>query len=154
MSHCFSPLVVRLAVIFINILNFCQDFVSLKFKYKLSMKTISLLCMLTISGLTTLAQDAKCLAFSNKIIVNTQGELVCHTTYEDFYCMKAGFPEKFDLETIKTICDTTAKTTKVSFNWRLNYDRNPEKEFIVSGKKLLITIYYNDKFLYFEFPKE
>lgn len=118
------------------------------------MKTLSLLCMLAILSLTTFAQNEKCMAFSNKIIENTQGKFLCNSTDGDLYCMKAGFPEKSDLETIKTICDTTAKTTKVSFNWRLNYDRNPEKEFIVSGKKLLVTIYYNDKFLYFEFPKD
>lgn len=118
------------------------------------MKTLSLLSMLAILSLTTLAQNEKCMAFSNKIIENTQGKILCHSTDDDLYCMKVGYPEKYDLETIKTICDTTAKTTKVSYNWRLNYDKNHEKEFIVSGKKLLITIYFNDKFLYFEFPKD
>lgn len=118
------------------------------------MKTLLLLSILTIFGLTTSAQNEKCQAFSNKIIENMQAKFLCHSTFEDRYCMKAAFPEKYDLETIKTICDTTAKTTKVSYNWRLNYDKNPEKEFIVSGKKLLITIYFNDKFLYFEFPTE
>jgi hypothetical protein len=68
--------------------------------------------------------------------------------------MKAEFPATYDLESIKTICDTTAKNIKVSYNWKINYDKNDEKEFIVSGKKILITVYFNDKFLYFEFPKE
>ena len=118
------------------------------------MKTLLLLSILAFLGLATFAQNEKCMAFSNKIIENSQGKFLCHSMDGDLYCMKAGFPEKYDLETIKTICDTTAKTTKVSYNWKLNYDKNPEKEFIVSGKKLLITIYFNDKFLYFEFPTE
>jgi len=118
------------------------------------MKTLTLLFILTFSSLTASSQNAKCLAFSNKIIENTNGKIQCNSTMDDIYCMKAGFPEKFDLEAIKTICDTTAKATKVASNWRINYDKNYEKEFVVSGKKLLITIYFNDKYLYFEFPKE
>lgn len=117
------------------------------------MRTLTLLFVLTIISHAAFAQNGKCLAFSNKIIENIKGDSQCNSTDEDIYCLKAGFPETYNLETIKNICDTTAKTTKVSFNWRLNYDRNFEKEFIVSGKKLLITIYFNDKFLYFEFPK-
>jgi len=117
------------------------------------MKTLTLLLILTIFSRTAFAQNEKCLAFSNKIIENMKGKALCNNTIEDMYCMKAEFPEKLELEAIKTICDTTARTTKVSFNWRINYDKNYEKEFIVTGKKLLITIYFNDKFLYFEFPK-
>lgn len=118
------------------------------------MKTLTLLFILTLLSFTASSQNEKCLAFSNKIIENMQGKILCNSTNDDIYCMKAGFPEKFDLDAVKTICDTTAKATKVSFNWRLNYDKNYEKEFVVSGKKLLVTIYTFDKFLYFEFPKE
>lgn len=118
------------------------------------MKTLTLLFTLTVFSLMAFAQNPKCLAFSDKIIENTKGKVIGNSTDDDIYCMKAGFPEKLELEALKTICDTTAKTTKVSFNWRLNYDKNYEKEFLINGKKLLITIYFNDKFLYFEFPKD
>ena len=118
------------------------------------MKTLTLLVLLAIFSLTGLAQNEKCLAFSNKIIENTKGKALCHTTNDEIYCMKSGFPETSDLETIKLICDTTSKAVKVSVNWHINYDKNYEKEFIVSGKKVLITIYFPDKFLYFEFPNE
>lgn len=118
------------------------------------MKTLALLLILTLSGFTTFAQNEKCLAFSNTIIKNTNGKIQSQSVdFNDVYFIKAEFPLTYESETIKTICDTTAKATKVSFNWRLNYDKNYEKEFIINGKKLLITIYVNDKFLYFEFPK-
>jgi hypothetical protein len=118
------------------------------------MKTLILFFTLTVFSLTAFAQNEKCLTFSNKIIDNTKGKILCHSTNEDVYCMKAGFAETYDLETIKSICDTTSKTAKVSFNWRINYDKNYEKEFIISGKKVMLTVYFNDKYLYFEFPKE
>lgn len=117
------------------------------------MKTLTLFLILTLMSVTASSQNEKCLAFSNKIVENIGGKIMCNSTNEDIYCMKASFPEKLELEAIKTICDTTAKPAKVSFDWRINYDKNYEKEFIVSGKKVLITIYFNDKFLYFEFPK-
>lgn len=119
------------------------------------MKTLTLLFILTLLGLTTFAQNEKCLVFSNTIITNTNSKIQSQSEeMDDLYYIKAEISSKYDLETIKTICDTTAKSTKVSFNWRLNYDRNYEKEFILNGKKLLITIYFSDKFLYFEFPKK
>jgi len=118
------------------------------------MKTRMLLLILTIFSLTAFAQNEKCLALSTKIVENVKGKILCHDEDEDLYCMKAEFPATYDLESIKTICDTTAKNIKVSYNWKINYDKNDEKEFIVSGKKILITVYFNDKFLYFEFPKE
>lgn len=118
------------------------------------MKTLALLFILTLFGLTTFAQNEKCLAFANTIIKNTNAKIQLQAIdFNDVYFIKAEVPSTYDLEAIKTVCDTTAKTTKVSFNWRLNYDKNYEKEFIISGKKLLITIYINDKVLYFEFPK-
>jgi hypothetical protein len=118
------------------------------------MKTLILLFILTIFSLTAFGQNEKCLAFSNKIIENAKGKVLGNSTDDDIYCMKAGFPENLELEALKTICDTTAKNAKVAFNWKLNYDKNYEKEFLVNGKKVLITIYHNDKFLYFEFPKQ
>lgn len=119
------------------------------------MRMISLLFVLTFLSFTSFAQNGKCLAFSNTIIKNTEAKIQNQSIdFNDVYFIKAEFPAKYDLEALKTICDTTAKSTKVSFNWRLNFDKNFEKEFIVNGKKLLVTIYYNDKYLYFEFPKE
>ena len=119
------------------------------------MKTVSLLFFLILAGHLTLAQNPKCLTFSQTIINNAKGKILCQSVcYDDMYSVKAEVPSTYDIESIKTICDTTAKTTKVSYNWKINEDKNYEKEFIVGGKKLLITIYFNDKFLYFEFPKE
>lgn len=123
------------------------------------MKNLSLLIFVSIltttSGLTTFAQNEKCLAFSNTIVINIKGKIQCQGLDEnDVYYIKAQSPTSYDFETIKTICDTTTKNTKVSFNWRLNYDKNHEKEYSINGKKVLITFYQNDNFLYFEFPKE
>lgn len=118
------------------------------------MKTLALLFILTIFSLTSFAQNEKCMTLSTKIVENVKGEILCHDEDEDLYCMKAEFPKKYDLESIKNICDTTAKNIKVSYNWRINYDKNDEKEFIISGKKLLVTIYFDEKFLYFEFPRQ
>jgi hypothetical protein len=119
------------------------------------MKTLLLLFILVISGLATSAQNEKCLAFSTDIIKDIKAKIQSQAVdYNDVYFVKAEFPSTYDLETIKTVCDTSAKTTKVSFNWRLNYDKNYEKEYVINSKKILITIYFNDKFLYFEFPKE
>lgn len=118
------------------------------------MKTLLFVFMLAISSQALFAQNEKCLALSANIINNTKGKILRQAVdINDVYFVKAEIPSTYELETLKTICDTTAKTTKVSFNWRLNYDKNYEKEFIIGGKKLLITIYFNDKFLYFEFPK-
>ena len=118
------------------------------------MKALSLLFILTLSGLAAFAQNEKCLAFSNDIIKDTKAKIQSQgVDYNDVYFVKAEFSSTYDLETLKTVCDTSAKSAKVSFNWRLNGDRNNEKEFIIGGKKLLATIYFNDKFLYFEFPK-
>lgn len=119
------------------------------------MKTLALLFIMTLTGFTAFTQNAKCLAISNNIITNVKGTIQSQSVdSDDIYFIKAEIPSKYDLETLKTICDTTAKAAKVTQNWLLNYDKNHEKEFSVNGKKLLVTIYYNDKFLYFEFPNE
>jgi hypothetical protein len=119
------------------------------------MKTQALLFILTLTGLNAFTQNSKCLDISNTIITNVKATIQSQSVdSDDTYFIKAEFPQKYDLETLKTICDTTAKAVKVSQNWTLNYDKNHEKEFIINGKKLLVTIYFNDKFLYFEFPNE
>ncbi len=119
------------------------------------MKTLTLLFIIALSGHISFAQNVKCLALSEKIVSNTQGIILSQAVdYNEIYFIKATFPKTYNFEAIKTICDTTVKNPKISFNWRLNYDKNYEKEYVVGGKKLLITIYERDKFLYFEFPNE
>ena len=119
------------------------------------MKKLSLLLILTILGLVTFAQNEKCLAFSSDVVKDIKSKILSQgVDFNDVYFVKAEVPSIYDLETLKTVCDTSAKATKVSFNWRLNYDKNYEKEYFINGKKILITIYFNDNFLYFEFPKE
>jgi hypothetical protein len=121
------------------------------------MKKLSLLLGILTLFLcfTAVAQNEKCLAFSTHIIKDAQGKTQNQAVdYNDNYFIKAEVPSTYDFEVIKTICDTNAIKTKVSFNWRPNSDRNPEKEYLIYGKKVLITFYQNDKFLYFEFPKE
>ncbi|MEI8046518.1 MAG: hypothetical protein WCI92_03995 [Bacteroidota bacterium] len=107
------------------------------------------------TGFTTLAQNQKCLAFSCEIIKNIQGKIQNQALDEnDVYFIKAEVPPTCVFETVKIICDTSANSAKASFDWRLNYDKNYEKEYIIRGKKVLITYYPNDRFLYFEFPKD
>lgn len=123
------------------------------------MKKLSLVFLTVVltftSGLTTFAQNEKCFAFSNHIIKDAQGKILTQAVdFNEFYFIKAEVPSTYDIETIKTVCDTNAKSTKASYDWRLNYDKNQEKEYLVQGKKVLITFYPNDKILYFEFPKK
>jgi hypothetical protein len=119
------------------------------------MKVLSLLYILLLSGLISSAQNEKCLAFSTDVVKDIKAKILSQgLDFNDVYFVKAEIPSIYDLETLKTVCDTSSKTTKVSFNWRLNYDKNYEKEYIINGKKILITIYFNDKFMYFEFPKQ
>ncbi len=107
------------------------------------------------TGFSTRAQNQKCLAFSYEIIKNTQGKIQNQAIDENnVYFIKAEVPATCVFETIKIICDTSANGTKASFNWRTNYDKNYEKEYVIRGKKVLITYYPNDRFLYFEFPKD
>ena len=119
------------------------------------MKLLSLILLLVLSGFTAFPQNEKCLALSTDIVSDTKAKVQQKAVdFNDVYFVKAEFPSTYELEALKTICDTSAKTTKVSFNWRLNSDKNYEKEYVINGNKILITIYFNDKFLYFEFPKE
>ena len=120
------------------------------------MKTLILLFFLTLFSFAAFAQNAKCLAFSNSIIKNTRSEIQNQSIdFNNVYFIKAQFPETYDLDALKMICDTTtSKTAKATFKWRLNSDKNFEKEYAINGRKVLLSIYFNDKFLYFEFPKE
>ena len=96
-----------------------------------------------VFGYNSFSQTDKCSAFYNDVIKDVKGKVIKQNTVE--------FPLTYDLESLKAVCDTSAKTTKMSFDWRLNSDKNFEKEYIISGKRILVTIYMTDKFLYFEF---
>lgn len=102
-----------------------------------------LIILLMFFSYSSFSQTDKCLNFYNDITKDVKGKVTKENTVE--------FPVTYDLESIKAICDTSAKTTKVSFDWRLNGDKNFEKEYIMGNKKVLVTIYMRDKFLYFEF---
>lgn len=108
------------------------------------MKTKLLIVTLTLLGTLAFGQSN---VLTDKIIVNSKGKILSQSN--DY--IKTEYPTKYSLTDMKTICDTTAKVTKVSIDWRLNYDKNYEKEFIIGNKKILVTIYENDKVLYFEF---
>lgn len=105
------------------------------------------LILLMIVSFQSFSQSDKSLTISNNIITNIKGKIILQNS--DY--IKYEFLPKYTLDDIKTICDTTTKMTKPSINWRLNYDKNYEKEFIIGNKKILLTIYENDKILYFEF---
>lgn len=109
--------------------------------------------LILVSSSKVFSQNEKCISFSKNVIQNAKAKIQREgIDSNDNYCIKAEFPATLDLETLKTICDTTVKAKSVSFNWRVNYDKNPEKEYRINGTNLLITIYFNDKFLFFEFP--
>jgi hypothetical protein len=112
------------------------------------MKTLLLLGILLVTSTLTFGQSQKYQTVTSSIITNTKAKILSQS--EDY--VKTEYLAKYTLTDIQTICDTTAKAEKVSFNWRRNYDRNFEKEYIFNGMKLLITIYENDKIIYFEFP--
>ena len=118
------------------------------------MKKLFLLLFIGFS-IQSFSQDSKCLSFSNDIIKDVKGKILRESvlTYDpNMYSMKVEVPLTYDLNTIKSVCDTTK--AKVSFDWRINPDKNWEKQFMVGGKNVLITFYPNDKNLYFEFPKK
>jgi len=108
--------------------------------------------LIVLSGDPLFSQNEKCISFSKNVIQNAKGKIQREgKDANDNYCIKAEFPSTLDLEALKNICDSTIKEKTVSFNWRMNYDKNPEKEYRINGSNLLVTIYYNDKFLFFEF---
>jgi hypothetical protein len=85
------------------------------------------------------------LTFSNNIIKNVKGKIINQNDVEIKVEVNSDFNQ------IKMACDTLKE--KVSFDWKLNYDKNWEKQFVVGGKNVLITFYPTDKYLYFEFTK-
>mgnify|MGYP000844753311 FL=1 len=109
--------------------------------------------LILLSGYPVFSQNEKCISFSKNVIQNAKAKIQREgIDSNDNYCIKAEFSATLELEALKNICDTTLKAKSVSFNWRMNYDKNPEKEYKINGSNLLVTIYFNDKFLFFEFP--
>ena len=109
--------------------------------------------LLVVFGFQSFSQNQKCLTFSNDLIKDTKGKIINQSLSYDgnIYNIKVEVYQTFDINKMKMVCDTT--NAKVSFDWKLNYDKNWEKQFVVGGKNVLITFYPNDKYLYFEFPK-
>lgn len=106
-----------------------------------------------LSAHSVFSQNEKCLKFSKAVIQNAGGSIQREgIDASESYCIKAGFPATLGLEALENICDTTIKAKTVAFNWRMNFDKNYEKEYKMNGINLLVTIYFNDKFLFFEFP--
>ena len=95
------------------------------------------------------------MSFSKSVIQNAKGKIQREgIDSNDNYCIKAEFPSTLEPETLKNIWDTTCKEKIVSFNWQINYDKNPEKVCKINGSNLLVAVYFNDKFLFFGFPVE
>jgi hypothetical protein len=96
------------------------------------------------------------MAFCQDMIKDLKGKIlsqfVCAAD-ETVYVIKAEVLPDYDIDAIKAACDSVPKNVKVVSNWKLNYDKNFEKQFSISGKNILVTFYPNDKVLYFEFPK-
>jgi len=112
------------------------------------MKTLTLLAVLFMVGTLGFAQNEKCLKYTKSIITAANLKTVAQTTNYT----KAVFQLKYNynLESVMEICDTTIKS-KPSYGWRINSDKNDEREYMVDGRKLLITIYWKDEFVYFEY---
>lgn len=111
------------------------------------MRTILIAILFVLSTLA-FSQNEKTLKYINSITTTANLKI---TTQTPNY-VKAEFLPKhnYSLENIMTICDTTIKSRAV-YDWRINGDRNDEKEYVVDGRKLLITIYWKDEFIYFEY---
>lgn len=112
------------------------------------MKTLLLLGILLIMNTMSFAQNDKTLRYAKSIITTANLKMTVQTPNY----IKAEFQPKYNysLQSIMMICDTTIKS-KPLFDWRINGDRNNEREYVVDGKKLLITIYWKDEFIYFEY---
>ena len=103
------------------------------------------------------AQNEKCRAFSYDMIKDIKGkimsEFVCAED-ENLYVIKVEVLPTHTIEVIKAACDSVPRDARVISDWKLNFDKNYEKKFSLSGKNILVTYYPNDKILYFEFPKK
>lgn len=98
-------------------------------------------------------QNEKCLSISNDIIKDVKGKIINqYVGFDDVYTMKVEVSQTYDIDKIKMACDTTKFKTIV--DWKINYDKNYEKQVLVDNNKMLITFYPSDKIIYFEFPKK
>ena len=112
------------------------------------MKAFLLIAILFAMSTLTFAQCEKCTKYINDII--TVASLDVQTQTSNY--TKAVFKAKHNYaeEDLKVICDDIMKS-KTALTWVKNRDGNYEKEYQVDGKKLLVTIYWRDEFVYFEY---
>lgn len=111
------------------------------------MKKFLFIGILLIMSTLAFAQSEKCTKYTKDIITAANLDFAVRTpTYT-----KAVFKLKrnYALEDIKIACDSIMKSKPTG--WILNSDKNEEKQYLVDGKKLLITIYWKDEFVYFEY---
>lgn len=104
-------------------------------------------------NLISFGQNQKCLLVSNDIIKDVKGKIINqYVGVDDVYTMKVEVSSAYDINTIKMACDTTKFKTII--DWKINYDKNYEKQVLIGNEKMLITFYPNDKIIYFEFSKK
>jgi poly-beta-hydroxyalkanoate depolymerase len=111
------------------------------------MKTLPLLGILLIMSTLVFAQSEKCTKYTKDIITAANLDFAVRTpTYT-----KANFKVKgsYAENDIMNVCDSIMKSKPVG--WIVNGDKNREKEYVVDGKKLVITIYWRDDYLYFSY---
>jgi hypothetical protein len=111
------------------------------------MKTILLLGILLIMSTLTFGQSEKSVKCIKDIIAAVNLQLPAQITNptKAYFKLKSSYA----LEDIKMACDSIMKSRPTG--WILNLDKNEEKQYLVDGKKLLITIYWKDEFIYFEY---
>ena len=111
------------------------------------MKTLLLLGILLVMSTLTFGQSEKCTKYSKDIIAAANLDFALQTpTYT-----KAIFKSKgnYTLQDIKNVCDSIMKSKPTG--WIINSDKNDEKQYLVDNKKFLVTIYWRDEFIYFEY---
>ena len=111
------------------------------------MKTFILLGILMIMSILTFAQSEACVKYTNDIVVAADLQQPAQITNptKAFFKLK----HNYALEDIKMACDSIMKSKPSG--WIINSDKNDEKLYTVDGKKLLITIYWKDEYIYFEY---
>ena len=120
------------------------------------MKKLSLFVLLAVAFCQPgFSQNEKCLSFSHDMIKEIKGkilsEFVCPAD-ESIYVIKVEALPDQTIDAIKAAYTEVPKTVKVISDWKINYDKNYEKTYGISGKEILVTFYPNDKVIYFEFP--
>jgi len=111
------------------------------------MKKILFIGILLIMSTLTFAQSEKCAKHMKDIITATNLDFAVRTpTYT-----KANFKSKISYaeNTIMEVCDSIMKSKPTG--WITNGDKNREKEYQIDGKKLVVTIYWREDYLYFSY---